>query len=278
VYANDDFANIQEDEVVDIPVLTNDFGLNNGVQSLEIINPPKYGTVEINADNTIKYTPDLSYVGEDAFDYRVCNNNGSCGKATVEIVVNNVDFIPVAVNDTVDYLHGSEIFIPVLKNDTLKGDFPYSLSIETEFIHGDAIFNDKDELVPVFDRKYNGLDSLKYRLCDADNDCDEAWVIVTVKHDITKDFLIPEGFSPNGDGINDTFYVPDFSTYLGINLTIIDTWGKVAFQTGDYSNDWDGIGNTGKYNGKLVPAGTYYYIVTIEGLDKKLTGFVYVAK
>ena len=79
------------------------------------------------------------------------------------------------------------------------------------------------------------------------------------------DFYLPEGFSPNGDGINDTFYVPDFSTYQGIQITIIDSWGSQVYQNDDYKNDWDGIANKGNNKGKLVAAGTYYYIISIKG-------------
>lgn len=276
VIANDDFARLDEDQEVDIDVLSNDFGLFDGVKSLEVINYPTHGTVSVNSDNTIKYIPDLSYHGSDFFTYKVCNNDDSCDEAEVEILVDDINHFPIAVNDTVDYLHGTEVAVDVLKNDIVTGDFPISVSIEIDLKNGEAYFNDEHFLELSYERKFAGRDSLKYRLCDADNDCSSAWVMIHVKHDINTEFLIPEGFSPNGDGINDTFYVPDFSTYQNISLSVIDSWGNLAYQTNNYTNDWDGIANEGKYKGKLVPAGNYYYIIQIDGLKDRITGYVYI--
>lgn len=68
--------------------------------------------------------------------------------------------------------------------------------------------------------------------------------------------LVTEGFSPNGDGINDYYVIAhDASTKLSID--IYNRTGYIIYHSSDYQNDWDGKG-TGKYAGQDLPDGTYF--------------------
>lgn len=278
VTANDDFAQLYENQSSVIFILDNDFGLYVGVESLEIVEEPQFGTATIQEDNTILYKPDLSFFGDDQLVYKVCNTDGSCDEAVVYIKVNDVDFKPVAVNDTIEYLHGTEVSVPILENDTILGDFPISVDIRIDFNHAEAYLDEGDNLVPTFKRAFGGVDSLQYEICDADGDCSLAWVFAHVKHDGSSDFYIPNAFSPNGDGFNDTFYIPDFNTYSNINVNIFSEWGQLIFQSSDYQNDWNGEGNAGRMKGKVLDSGTYYYVFKIKGVESTLTGYVYLSR
>ena len=68
--------------------------------------------------------------------------------------------------------------------------------------------------------------------------------------------FIPNAFTPNSDGIND-FFLVKHSEYFPFEITIFNRWGELIFQSTDLDFRWDG-----KYNGEIVPAGSYYYIVT----------------
>lgn len=278
VYANDDLIKGLENNEVNISVLNNDFGLSEGVSSLKITVEASHGQAIVNEDNSITFIPDRSFVGKDEFVYEVCNTDGNCDEAKVFVEIEDVDFMPVAVNDTISYLHGSSIEVNFLDNDTIEGDEPITVSIIGELKQGSHYLNSDNLLEIEFERRFIGLDSLDYIICDADDDCIQARIIFDVRHGGDIEFFIPQGFSPNGDGINDTFYVPDFSTYQGISATIVDSWGSIVYQQSDYQNDWNGIANKGNNKGKLVQAGTYYYIFKIEGVSKQITGYVYVAK
>ncbi len=278
VYANDDKIKGFENRAVNIPVLNNDFGLEKGVSSLTIVVDAANGTVVVEDDYTITFIPDRSFFGPDEFKYKVCNVDGSCGEATVFVEIEDVDFYPEAVNDTVSYLHGSSVVVDFMANDLIEGDEPITPTIVGQLYQGDYYLNADNKLEVEFERRFVGTDSLDYIICDADNDCSQARIFFNVKHGGDIDFYIPEGFSPNGDGINDTFYVPDFSTYQNISISVVDSWGSIVYQNTSYQNDWNGIANSGSKKGQLVPAGTYYYIITIKGVTKKITGFVYVAK
>ncbi|WP_232559802.1 SdrD B-like domain-containing protein [Spirosoma oryzicola] len=75
--------------------------------------------------------------------------------------------------------------------------------------------------------------------------------------------FIPEGFSPNGDGINDLFIIRGLQG-LTISLEVYNRWGNLVYQNQDYLNDWDGKANTGLMLGSDadgLPDGTYYYMI-----------------
>lgn len=73
---------------------------------------------------------------------------------------------------------------------------------------------------------------------------------------------VPNIFSPNGDGINDEFK-PIFScTPSFYHLMIFDRNGEPIFETKDSNESWKG-----KYKGKQVPIGTYYFVLTIKGVS-----------
>jgi gliding motility-associated-like protein len=77
---------------------------------------------------------------------------------------------------------------------------------------------------------------------------------------------IPNVFTPNGDGIND-YFIFDNSLVQAKNLTILNRWGKIVFQS-DNSFVWNGT-----YNELECTNGVYYYIIETEN-DIKLNGFL----
>lgn len=81
--------------------------------------------------------------------------------------------------------------------------------------------------------------------------------------------FIPEGFSPNGDGINDVFVIEN-TGLKHINLEVFNRWGNRVFKSENYGNDWTGKCNTGIHIGEDLPVGTYYYIAIFDGNERKV--------
>ena len=67
-------------------------------------------------------------------------------------------------------------------------------------------------------------------------------------------------FSPNGDGMNDTWQVREIERYLDNEVWIYSRTGRELFNTKFYNNDWDG-----SLDGKQLPAGSYYYRIDLDG-------------
>ncbi|MFV8391884.1 PKD-like domain-containing protein [Flavobacterium sp. LB2P6] len=80
--------------------------------------------------------------------------------------------------------------------------------------------------------------------------------IITLTVDKGYELMSPNGFTPNGDGINETFK-PVFVGLKSLQLDVYDTWGElVYFETGETLQGWDG-----KVKGKESENGNYYYKV-----------------
>ncbi len=83
----------------------------------------------------------------------------------------------------------------------------------------------------------------------------------------------PNSFSPNGDGIHDIWLVPGLETYPFSELSIFNRAGQIVFQAKPYTDGWDG-----KYKGKDVPNGVYYYIINRGNGEALLSGSIYLIK
>jgi gliding motility-associated-like protein len=76
---------------------------------------------------------------------------------------------------------------------------------------------------------------------------------------LLRDILIPSGFSPNGDGSNDLFFIRGISKYNDIKLQVFNRWGNQVYSSSDYKNDWDGK----LPSGEDLPDDTYFYILDL---------------
>ena len=94
-------------------------------------------------------------------------------------------------------------------------------------------------------------------------------VTVTVRPAIR----IPNAFSPNGDGNDDTWQI-DFIEQYENTVTVFNRWGNQIFSTSNYSrsNEW-----RGDINGQPAPIGTYYYVIVTKGpLGRSYSGSITV--
>jgi gliding motility-associated-like protein len=87
--------------------------------------------------------------------------------------------------------------------------------------------------------------------------------------------IIPSGYSPNGDAVNDAFVIKGIENYPGNKIWIYNRWGNLVYKAHDYDNKWDGYSNvSGIYIGKKVPSGTYFYVLDLNNNTKPLQGYI----
>lgn len=84
---------------------------------------------------------------------------------------------------------------------------------------------------------------------------------------------VPNAFSPNGDGINDTWKIKYLESYPGATIEVYDRYGQIVFRSQGYDTEWDGT-----YNGKPLPVATYYYVINPKNGRKIVTGSVTIIK
>ena len=87
---------------------------------------------------------------------------------------------------------------------------------------------------------------------------------------------IPKGFSPNGDGFNDTWVIEGLENYVRNKLTIYNRWETKVYEKVNYQNDWDGSSYISGFGGtNTLPDGIYFYILELDN-EKPITGYIYL--
>lgn len=98
------------------------------------------------------------------------------------------------------------------------------------------------------------------------NGCTASIIITITQPD---DLIMPTGFSPNGDGANDTFFIRGLDAYPSNTFVVFNRWGNVVYDRLNYRNDWRGEGIQG-----ILPNGTYFVILTVNNGERTLQGYV----
>lgn len=174
-------------------LLTNDFDPegDNILVNTTPIEEPQNGVLMINPDGTYTYQPDPNFVGEDSFQYEICDNGTpqSCDTATTFIYIiedkTGVNDSPIAINDNfVTNVNESIIDVNLLTNDVdPDGD---DLILNTAPIHppnnGSVFINMNGNATYIPDSDFIGEDVFTYRICDNGVPilCDTATVSITV--------------------------------------------------------------------------------------------------
>ncbi|MFH4681973.1 tandem-95 repeat protein [Vibrio diabolicus] len=207
-----DKATVVEDTPTIIKVLGNDtFEGNDKVVSLDTNNGPANGTVSVNPDGSVTYTPNDNYHGADSFTY-IVTSGGVSESTTVNVDVTPVNDAPVATNDNAVTDEDTPVTIDVLPNDTdIDGE---KLSIDSASVPSDQgtveIVDGKLVFTPA--ENFNGDAEITYTVTDGTL-TDQATVNVTVNavNDTPEvesniaDQTLAEDFTPYSINLNTAF-------------------------------------------------------------------------
>ncbi|EJC7017590.1 tandem-95 repeat protein, partial [Vibrio parahaemolyticus] len=226
-----DKATVVEDTPTIIKVLGNDTFEGDGkVVSLDANNGPANGTVSVNPDGSVTYTPNDNYHGADSFTY-IVTSGGVSESTTVEVNVTPVNDAPVAKDDIATTQEDTAVTIDVLPNDTdVDGD---KLSIESasvpkeqgtvEVVDGKLVFTPAEN--------FNGDAEITYTVTDGAL-TDQATVNVTVN--AVNDTPVVES------SIADQTLAEDFTPYtINLNTAFSDVDnvdGELSFSVSGNSN------------------------------------------
>ena len=86
---------------------------------------------------------------------------------------------------------------------------------------------------------------------------------------VLKSAFIPSAFTPNGDGVNDTWNISFLSGYPHCTVDIYNRYGQKVYTSVGYNIPWDG-----SYHAALAPPGAYYYIIDPKDGRRQMTGSV----
>jgi len=212
-------------------------------------------------------------VGTDSACITLCDDLGFCDTTymfitVIELQDDTIIAPPDADQDTTMTNEGDGVIITVLDNDTINGTLDTIYVLEPPF-DGEVMVNQDGTITYVPDEEYcNSLepDNFTYVICNGFA-CDTTTVSVFV---VCSDLTIYTGFSPNGDGVNDFFFIEGIQNYPDSKLSVFNRWGNEVYFKGNYLNDWDG-----SWQGKILPDGTYFYVLE-DGEGNSYSGYVQI--
>jgi len=174
--------------------------------------------------------------------------------------------LPNAVDDTLVIYQLDPTSFYLLENDILNGETPL-VSLVTAPLTGMAVLSQEGLLTytpPEFDCSKPFSEHLSYSVCNTAG-CDTAQVLI---RGLCEGLRVYNGFSPNGDGVNDHFRIDGLHRYGTHAIWIFNRWGEVVFHSTDYRNDWDGT-----WKNRQLPEGTYFFLIEY-GQDQRQTGYL----
>ena len=195
------------------------------------------------------------------------------------IVVEAPNQAPIAVDDgPIANSELSPVTIDVLANDYDVDNTHDELTIV-------SVTNPSMGTVKIVDGKIvyqpagltSAIVTFSYTIQDPEGLTDEA--IVTIENSFLP-LAVSEGFSPNNDNNNETWYIQGIEYYPNNIVKVFDRWGFLVYQKQHYDNNaaWDGRGNSTQHSGKLLDQGTYYYILEPGNETKTMTGYVVIIR
>ena len=268
-----DTATVSEDSATtSIDVIANDTDVDLGnILSLTTVSTPGTGTVSINLDGvSVDYTPSADFNGTEVITYTVSDGTDTA-TGTLTVTVTPVNDAPIAVEDTASVLENAiMISTDVISNDIdVDGDILLLSAISYSGL-GTVIVN-VDEITIDYTPAPNfiGTEVINYSVTDGVLSSEGVLninVITPEEIQITKPELnIPKFFTPNGDGINDTWNIKwnNISNYKIIEVNIYNRYGKILKKINSFDNGWDGT-----YNGKLMPPNDYWVAIKLVPMNE----------
>lgn len=182
----------------------------------------------------------------------ISDQGGSC----VEVLTVQVD--PKAENE-VEYELEDTIYIGYEQSVDLEGPIGFTIY---EWSPGNQIIDSTQQYAD-----FTGLQSqMIYLTATHSSGCTYS---DSVFMNVINVVQLPNGFSPNGDEINDLFVIPELDSIRG-DVIVWNRWGDVVFEKENYQNDWDGTCQSSFCLGKdRLPEGTYFYQLKIDAIVYK---------
>lgn len=287
--AVDDFMDIPMQGSSTIDVLDNDSDPDEDDLTITSVSATLGGVVLV--DGQIFYYAPEDYCGPDTITYVICDWEPLCDTAYVFVNVfpedSDGDGIPDMI-ENVNFDSDGDGLPDYLDTDSDNDNIPDGLEgyTDTEVVEcmqaptdtdGDGIPDYLDE-----DSDDDGLLDSEELMADCDDDFIPNWI--DADEDCgepiePEEIIIPEGFSPNGDGIGDLFQIIGLDPLADIQVVIYNRWGHEIYAADPYNNDWNGRANVGGAdNGKDLPVGVYYYTIDWKDGEKPTIGWVYLTR
>ncbi|MEM9990129.1 MAG: gliding motility-associated C-terminal domain-containing protein [Bacteroidota bacterium] len=183
-----------------------------------------------------------------------CDQFAYCDTTYLQVQVTPYPFPPRAQHDTVRLSQMASATVRVQANDTIFGGLE-RMRISVPPTYGNATVDEESIIYIPDPQNCIGRDVFEYEICNSVG-CDVAEVVLEVQCSAVEVFT---AMSPNGDGINDAFFVANLEAYPENSLKIYNRWGALVYEQENYQNNWYGT-----WRGRMLPDGTYFFLLEIQ--------------
>jgi uncharacterized repeat protein (TIGR01451 family) len=192
--ANIDYVTVIGGDSIEINVLENDESDSGNLYVDRILDEPLFGTAVLNSDDTLTYTPNEGYYGEDEIVYIVCSEPNVCSQSEVFITISEINHAPEARDDVAGTFKNEAITIDVIHDDVDVDNNidPTSVSITSQPSSGTVSVNDDGSVTYYPNQDFTGIDNFTYSVCDLEGLCSEA--------DATVEVAVVEKPAPSSSG------------------------------------------------------------------------------
>jgi VCBS repeat-containing protein len=184
--AGDDAYSVNENAVLSVAapgVLSNDSDPDGDGLTAVLVSSVSHGTLTLNSDGSLDYTPEANFSGTDTFTYSAYDGTASSTIATVMITVNPVNDAPVAVDDTYTTSEDTLLSVAapgVLSNDSDSDGDTLTAVLVSDVSHGMLSLSADGSLDYTPEANFNGTDTFTYHANDGSLDSNVATVTITV--------------------------------------------------------------------------------------------------
>ena len=180
--AVDDAAATTAGQPVTIPVLANDSDPDGDPLTVTGVTQPANGSVQVNPNQSVTYTPFAGFTGTDTFTYTISDGRGGTATASVTVTVtqSSTNLPPVANNVAATTQQGQAVTIDVTANDSDPDGDPLTVTAVTQPAHGSTSILSASTVRYTPEPGFHGTDTFGYQIGDGRGGTATAQVAVTV--------------------------------------------------------------------------------------------------
>jgi gliding motility-associated-like protein len=233
----------------------------------------KWSPEEYLVDYNVLNPVTLPLTANTLFTLTVLDIVSGCSQSDEVLITMGGMIRPLAVDDYDTTDLNTSTLIYVIANDSDPIGLGIDVTITGYPQNGTAVLSENGFINYKPNLNYTGNDTITYRICDrgTPSKCSSALVIITI-FPVRVPLEIYNLVIPNGDGMNDTWFIRGIEKYPDNSVMIFNRWGDKLRDFKGYNNSdvvWDGTNQ----KGEKLPAGTYYYVLTLDDTDTR-TGWI----
>ena len=190
--------------------------------------------------------------------------------------VGNVTVNNIYINDPLGSVTGGPITLNPGESDSTTFTMTYEITaddINNGFVMNQATATGEDPSGNTVEDLSDDPADMTDNDVEGDGEPDDPTFVETIG------IIVHDIFTPNGNGVNETWVIEGITNFKNNHVEIYNRWGNLVYKKTNYANEWDGTANVKLVirRDKKLPAGTYFYVIELGNGIKKV-GWVYLQR